>query len=40
MQIEVADHVMDDAWAFAKFYLWQKLYVVGSGWHTALEGVA
>ena len=36
---EVADHVMDDACAFAKFYLWQKRCAVRVGMHTVLEGV-
>jgi hypothetical protein len=31
---------MDDACAFAKFYLWQELCVVGVERHTVLEGVA
>jgi hypothetical protein len=36
---EVADHVMDDACAFAKNYLWQKWRTVRVGTHAALEGV-
>ena len=35
---EVADHVMDDACAFAKFYLQRKWCTVGVGMHAALEG--
>lgn len=35
---EVADHVMDDACAFAKFYLWQKWCTVRVGAHAVLEG--
>src|SRR3546814_1216734 len=37
MKNEVADHVMDDACAFATIYLWQKLCVVEAGWDMALE---
>src|SRR3546814_784444 len=39
MKNEVADHVMDDACAFATIYLWQKLCVVEAGGDMGLVGV-